>query len=265
MARSVSGFTLVELILVILLLGIVGTASFSYLGLGAKMYADAADREALLSSSRFAVERLSRELRNVVPNSVRTFTDSGRNCIEFAPLIKAGRYSPGVATGSASGTVSLVSPDGWTEVTGYSQPLLMTIYPTDASRDIYGEARVAESFSFTASGTSLTVTYSFNDIPTDSPSQRMYFFSLPVAYCLEGTELYRYQRTALNQPLTGRMLMAEHLSAAFYGPPRNEQPFQYDNSRVLTRNSVVHLRLAFESAMGDVLVFNQEIHTPNVP
>ena len=141
----------------------------------------------------------------------------------------------------------------------------MTIYPLDASRDIYGKQRVTSNFTPTANGNELTVTYSFANAPADSPSQRMYFFALPVAYCMEGTELYRYRRADLDQPLSGRTLMAENLSTAFYSPPRNEVPFQYENSVVLTRNSVVHLRLAFRTVMNDELVFNQEIHIPNVP
>jgi len=193
-----------------------------------------------------------------VPNSVRVSSETGKNCIEFAPLISAGRYSPGIA----SGAVTLFSPAGWTELTSYSQPLFMTVYPVDASTDIYQQGRVASLLNLSATGNELSVTASFATTPRDSPSARMYFFGLPVAYCQEGAELYRYQRTGLDQPLSGRTLMAEALDTEFYVA---EPPFQYQDSLVLTRNSVVHIRLAFKSLFADRLVFNQEIHIPNVP
>ena len=93
-----TGFTLIELILVIVVLGILAVSVTSYIGLGARMYAETADRDQLLSQSRFAIERLVRELRNVVPNSVRV---SG-SCIEFMPLLNAGRYAS-IPTAAQSG------------------------------------------------------------------------------------------------------------------------------------------------------------------
>ncbi|WP_337880317.1 type II secretion system protein [Rheinheimera sp.] len=274
MGKQSAGFTLLELIFVVVLLGIVSAATFSYLGTGARMYADAADREELLSKSRFAVERLTRELRNVVPNSVRV-SDNGY-CIEFAPLVKAGRYSSSLN----SGTTSLFSPAGWGALFPSPPPtLFMTVYPLDAQADIYNRGKVVStgaglSFaSYTPPNPSVTVNFTAPVTALSSASQRMYFFTAPVVYCVRGTELHRYQRTALVSSaataaaLGAGMPMAANLSTAsngFYN--RNSvAPFSYNNSVVLTRNAVVQMRLAFVSAQNDELVFNQEIHIPNVP
>src|SRR5690554_7243210 len=90
--QGTAGFTLVELIVVIVLLGIVGTFSFSYLGFGAKIFSDAVGRDQLLNQSRFAVERLSRELRNALPRSVRVNSFDQQRCIEFVPIITSSSY-----------------------------------------------------------------------------------------------------------------------------------------------------------------------------
>ena len=84
-----------------------------------------------MNQSRFAIERMVRELRNVVPNSVRV---SG-NCLEFMPLINAGRYV-NVPTAPTSGTgfqIFSASPAvNWTAQTGD----YLTIYPVQTD-DIY--------------------------------------------------------------------------------------------------------------------------------
>lgn len=272
-----SGFTLVELILVIVVLGIVGVATTSYLGLGAQMYADAAGRDKLLSQSRFAVERITRELRNVVPNSVRTWNDGGvsRQCIEFAPLLQAGRYQGSLTSGAAS---LFSAADEWADLVqlATTSPVFMTVYPTNAPTDIYQKARVATTLNMSVNGSDsrvLDVTFSFPAALPDSPSQRMYFMTAPIVYCIVGTQLWRYQRAGIVESeatvnLPNGVLMADGLDntpgTGFYAA-NSTLAFSFENSVVLTRNAVVHIRLAFRSNFNDTLVFNQEIHIPNVP
>lgn len=276
-----SGFTLIELIMVIVVLGIVATATTSYLGLGARMYADAADRDQLLSQSRFAVERMTRELRNVVPNSVRTWNLAGRQCIEFAPLLQAGRYE-----GNLAGSASLFSAaDNWTDLVALTAAtsttsVFMTVYPTNADTDIYlsplnvpTKPRVASTLNLSVNSSDsriINVSFSFPGAVPNSPSQRMYFMTAPVVYCVEGSELRRYQRSVIVEArggaLSNGVLMAENIDSNFYTNPDPDIPaFSFENSVVLTRNAVVHIRLAFRSNFNDTLVFNQEIHIPNVP
>lgn len=261
-----SGFTLIELIMVIVVLGIVAIATTRYLGLGAQMYADAAGRDKLLSQSRFAVERITRELRNVVPNSVRTWNDGSRQCIEFAPLLQAGRYESNLVS-----PVRLFSAVSWSGLVAHPAAL-MTVYPVNAATDIYQQQRVASTLGLTLDGTDnriMNVAFSFSGANPNSPSQRMYFMTAPVVYCVEDSELRRYQRSSItsstaSNDLPGHVLMAEGIDTAFYSSS-GASPFSFENSVVLTRNAVVHIRLAFRSDFNDTLVFNQEIHIPNVP
>ncbi|NKB38803.1 MAG: prepilin-type N-terminal cleavage/methylation domain-containing protein [Gammaproteobacteria bacterium] len=80
MTRSVSirGFTLIELVIVIVLTGIVGTLIGQLLSRPIEGFVDLADRAELVDGAELALRRMSRELRLALPNSVR-ITDGTLN------------------------------------------------------------------------------------------------------------------------------------------------------------------------------------------
>lgn len=255
-----TGFTLIELILVIVVLGILAVSVTSYIGLGARMYAETADRDQLLSQSRFAIERLVRELRNVVPNSVRV----RGSCIEFMPLVNAGRYAS-IPTAAQSGTeiqaYSASPAASWTAQAGD----YLAVYPTQTAH-IYesNQNRTVQLTNVVNNWPVLTFQFASHSFPTSSPSQRFYLMRTPVSYCVENNQLLRYSGYGLQagqpQPadLSNGILMAEGLNQG------GVAPFVFENG-VLSRNSVVHLFLSFSSNFNDQLFFNQEVHIPNVP
>ncbi|WP_141193212.1 PilW family protein, partial [Vibrio sp. V17_P4S1T151] len=75
------GFTLIEMVIAIILLSVVGLFLGSVIRQSMGIYVDTTAREALIQQGRFVTERLSRELREAVPNSV--MVENG--CIEFLP------------------------------------------------------------------------------------------------------------------------------------------------------------------------------------
>jgi len=92
-----AGFTLVEIIIVIAIMGIIGGLSTLIIGRSLDAYAALERREKLQTSIRLAVERISRELRHALPNSI--CVSNGGACVfgagsyfHFIPIIDSGRY-----------------------------------------------------------------------------------------------------------------------------------------------------------------------------
>ncbi|SEB00519.1 PilW family protein [Alkalimonas amylolytica] len=262
------GFTLIELITSIVLLSILAISVTSFIGFAARMYVDVSEREQVLGQSRFAIERLSRELRSAVPNSVRIAGSGALQCVEFTPFVISGLYLQAPISPDAATELELASATGFAEVQGNER---LVIYPRETA-DIYDATRaynvLLNGITPDASGSDavahLAASHSF---PKHSPERRFYLLATPVSYCVQGNQLWRYTGYgfAATQPEPAAMgtgvLMAEGLriSALPAG-----QVFRYD-APVLSRNAVVHIVLNFGNTLSEDLFFNHEVHLPNVP
>jgi MSHA biogenesis protein MshO len=83
------GFTLVELIMVIVIMGAIGGMVSVFMKSPIDAYFASARRAALTDVADTVVRRIARDVRKALPNSVRT---SGANCLEFIPTKTGGRY-----------------------------------------------------------------------------------------------------------------------------------------------------------------------------
>ena len=100
--QSQQGFTLVEIIIVIAIMGIIGGLSSLIIGRSLDSYTALERRTDLQMSIRLAVERISRELRHALPHSL--CVNNGAGCLSsgnrfyFIPVKDSGRYQdrPGV-------------------------------------------------------------------------------------------------------------------------------------------------------------------------
>lgn len=92
--REQSGFTLVEMIIVIVITGIIGGIVAMFIKAPMQGYVDSARRAELTDIADTAVRRMARDIRSAVPNSVR-FSNCTAPCIEFIPTKDGGRYRAG--------------------------------------------------------------------------------------------------------------------------------------------------------------------------
>src|SRR5690554_4422269 len=191
MAVHNKGFTLIELVIVIVLLGIVGTFSFQYLGLSAKIFSDTVGRDQLLNQSRFAVERLSRELRNALPRSVRVNSFDQQRCIEFVPIITSSSYVQIPRLGASAGNRFIAV----TPVVEHDQSILnqtLFVYATTAEL-IYGNSPRRETIASIQANTDnsglseFTFTDTEASFPTGSPVRRFFITKQPVSWCVSNT------------------------------------------------------------------------------
>ncbi len=104
-----SGFTLVEMIMVMVITGIIGGMVAMFIRAPVQGYVDSARRAELTDIADTAIRRMARDVRIAVPNSVRTDGCAVPNqCVEFIPTKDGGRYSEsGAGNSLAFGTGSL--------------------------------------------------------------------------------------------------------------------------------------------------------------
>lgn len=87
------GFTLVEMVMVIVVMGVIGGIVAVFMKSPIDAYFDSARRAALTDVADTAVRRMARDIHKALPNSLRTPTTTPANqCIEFIPTKIGGRY-----------------------------------------------------------------------------------------------------------------------------------------------------------------------------
>ncbi|MDO8464482.1 MAG: type II secretion system protein [Gallionella sp.] len=105
-----SGFTLVEMIMVIVITGILGSMAAVFLRAPVQQFMDAGLRADLTDIADLALRRMANEIRTAVPSSVRV-TGTDPIYIEFLPTKDGGRYRAvsgvGACGGSAEGDALL--------------------------------------------------------------------------------------------------------------------------------------------------------------
>ncbi len=90
--RRVSGFTLVEMIVVIAITGIIAAAVAVFIRYPVEGYGDAVRRAELTDAADVALRRMTRDVRLALPNSLRVMTAGGIHYIEFIITQSGGRY-----------------------------------------------------------------------------------------------------------------------------------------------------------------------------
>lgn len=102
------GFTLVEMIMVIVITGIIGGMVAVFLKAPIQQYMDVARRAELTNIADTAVRRMARDVRIAVPNSVRVPNPAGTSTyVEFLPTKDGGRYrANSTGGGTDCGTVA---------------------------------------------------------------------------------------------------------------------------------------------------------------
>jgi len=208
------GFTLIELVIVLVLLGIVGTISMRFIADTGRVYEDARERERMASGGRVALERIAREVGSALPNSVRVSSVSYGDCVEFVPVEAAGRSVDSSWSYSGGNTVPLTSAAVSFHVLGddladrandpeyvddveyvYVSPTPETVYsPIPAGSS--NRARAVSAIEIESAGTTglfvvrLDGSGAFS-VP-GSEAHRLFLTGSPVSFCRRADKLYRY-------------------------------------------------------------------------
>lgn len=260
------GYSLVELVIVIVILGVIGVGLFSIYTTSIRQYIDASRRAEMTASARLALERISRELRNALPNSVRVNGDG--NCVEFRPVLTAAVYAElPISSPASSLTASAFSlPAGSWAVS------VMPLQSSDGvNSDMYGSAPLTTVgiTAVSAPDASNLVTVGLaaaHQFPRTSPSRRLYVVGGASSFCITaGGQLRRYSSysSTVNQPPLNSLgsgdLLAENISPGDSSAP----VFRYFPGS-LERNAVLDISLLLR--VGDEsLRYAHEVQIRNVP
>jgi len=288
-ANKQSGFTLVEIVVVIAIMGIIGGLSSLIIGRSLDSYAALERREKLQTSVRLAVERISRELRHALPHSI--CVHDGTNCVSsaqnrfyFIPAKAMGRYQdrPGTYTApppiqrdrlpisplfrdrfdvlSSNATNRLnMDPNDWVAVYNINNS---DIYlginnirqqiNTITLKDIHNDANAntdIEQIQFAANQT----------FPNHSPSRRFYIIDnnqQVTLFYLSGRNLFRETTTfaAPNTASTNSRLLIENVAACtFTYSPGSQQ-----------RAGLLRINITVEKNQEQIQVIH-DAHVYNTP
>ncbi len=259
--RDARGFTLVELVVVIAVMGILSIGAVAFITDASDGYASTVRRTELGSTMRLASERMARELRSALPNSARV----AGSCLEFIPAEGGASYLNAPVSiaaaefdviapidASMAGTRIAIFPDQPSALYSLTDPGVISPPASFAPPDANNIVRVTLA--------------SAHRFPVESPQRRFYLLRSPVSYCVDQNRLWRYQNygfsavqpgiSALPTTMPGRSLIGEDLA-------ESAPPFTFA-SATLMRNAQVRIDLEFRDG-ADSLHIHHMVQLRNVP
>ena len=253
-----AGFTLVEMIVVMAVLGILSVGIVFFISDSAEGYRATEARQELASRGRFALERMVRMVRRALPGSVRT----NGACLELVPT-RSGAYYLDLPIGLAATSFQTIPPS----TNGLDGSRIAVASGADAYT-LANPGRVSPTVNVGAVDANQEVTVTFaaaHEFVSESAANRFFWVSNPVSFCIDGGHLWRYENYGFNvtQPLAGalpaalpnRALLAEDVAGSFsVAPP------------TLQRNAVVDMALSMNADGGSVdLAVSATVQVRNVP
>lgn len=260
----------------IVIAAILAAGVVTYIGDSAQGFLSSSNRSRLAGNGRAVLDRITFEVHNALPNSVRvnSAAPGGDQCLEFMPAIKATTYINAPFTGSGSSSFDVIN---FNPLTTYSSPagIYAAIYTIDTA-DLYnysdnnGPLALVDQITDPNGSdgkmlVTLNATHRFN---RRSPSSRLFLAQQPVSFCVVGDKLYRYKNygvqatqctpgSCLPGSLPDRALLAENIDNT------GLTAFSVA-AATLRRNAVVSFDLQMTN-LGDSVRLNHEVLAHNVP
>jgi MSHA biogenesis protein MshO len=276
--RGEFGFSLVELVVVITVLGILGASVAVFINNPVRSYFDTARRAQLTDAADTALRRMVRDLQTATPNSIRITASGSTLYLEFTPIQDSGRYRVETNGGNEPSGIDPLDTTDSTDTTFQvlGRPVTVPasaklvifnlgygtsdLYSGGNRRDVTTAAGTASTLSFTSTGSAW---------PADSPDRRFYLVTTPITYVCSpvaggGGRLDRYSGYALQatQPSTTtgaplstatRALLVDKISGC-----------SFETSAVLANSNAVALTLQLTDSNETVTLYEQ-VYVANTP
>lgn len=253
-SRAQRGFSLVELITVVVVLAIVATVGTGFIVSATESYRLTQTRALLVNTGRQAVERMTRQIRGALPYSVRV--TNGSSCVEFMAIAGGGFYREAVPDQSNDAL-----PSGEINTTPHDIEFGEVVYLSIGamgSGELYGGSAVSRVAVLDRTPTS--VRFPSHVWERNSLSHRFYLLNEPSAFCLFGGELRYYPE--LNVQANEVNTESEHSLLARNA--RAEGTAFALSAASDSRNVILEMNLGFSEG-GETVTFRQEVLIRNVP
>ncbi|WP_371376641.1 PilW family protein [Thalassotalea aquiviva] len=256
-----AGFTLIELVLTLAIVGILASGFIGFLGIGSQVFIDVSNRDAMAADARFALDRLNRELQNAIPNSIRLSQDGDTQCIEFVPIKSAHFYTELAAESDLQSSIIKIVRPLFPYIQERTDRIIVAPLEPNDAYDL-GALRASNMGSVNEQQEVWEIDLKkAMTFAAHSPHRKLFIGSLPVSYCLSMAtkELYRHSDYGFKPEARVQkmgVLMAENVSAV------NSPAFRYQGA--FSSFGVVHVNLAF-SRNGESIVFRYGVYIEQTP
>ncbi|MBI4985567.1 MAG: type II secretion system protein [Rhodocyclales bacterium] len=264
------GFTLLELVMVIVITGVIASSLTIFLVPAVNSYFDSRRRADLTDLADTALRRMSQDIRRAVPNSIRSFSGT---CFSLSPTTSGGRYR--VATDTVNGVGQAVDTSTTTSSFDVLSPMGTVpaandwvVVDNENSADVYagtnrGQVSGVATPAATAGLTRITLTGA-TQFPAGYDGGRFVVVSngeQAVFYSCNGGTLYRTvaafgANQATTCGLTNGAIVATDIAGC---------TFVYDPNQGATQQSgFVWMRLQL-SRSGETITLTHGAHVDNAP
>jgi MSHA biogenesis protein MshO len=278
-----AGFTLVELVVAIVLLGVVAVMVTGFATGAMQSYLDAERRAELVDTTETALRRLQRDLRLSLPNSVRVY-------LEYLPVVTGGRYRAQLAGATPAGPCGTGSNDPLAfgvadtsfstigpvaDLPGAGSPSLpaafyVVVYNLGAGftgADAYASGPAAGGnkaiYRSASTGTcESSIVFASHTFALASPGGRFHLVERPVTYAcnLATGQLLRYE----NYPISATQPTPPAADPALVLDDVTACDITYDPNAVSQRIGVVSIALV-RTVDGESVRLYQDVRVDNAP
>jgi len=255
------GFTLIEMVIVIVVIGVLSTMTTDIITMPVKSYMDLSRRTSLANNAEMALTRMQRDIRQALPNSIR-ITGSG-TVIEMLRTTDGGRYRKSLTFAGTGDILDFSTTDSSMDIIGALQSTPSGSLVINNTGVIGGnDAYAGDNLSAITSATTTQINFSAKQFPSESQNQLFFVVDKPVTYLCDtgNNQLLRYEdysiaATQSNPPSGASYIQVNDVSACL---------FAY-SSGGSSRSGLVTLTITLTDSAGESVRLFHQVHVNNTP
>ncbi|MFT7235061.1 MAG: MSHA biogenesis protein MshO [Methylophagaceae bacterium] len=271
--KNQAGFSLIELVIVIVLSAILASMAASVLKLPIRAYVDSARRASLSDTAESAIRRMQRDIRRALPNSIRISPD--QTTLELLHLIDGGRYRAVADNTTSPPTGDILNfdiADTTFDVLGELNSVTnisvnndsLVVYPLNS---IGNNPYDGDNTTVITAATTNTLTFNAFQFPLRSPNQRFFVIDTPITYRCNTAAVTPNDKTLLrydNYIIQSAQPLIPNVTPAIQANQVAACRFSF-NSGSNTRSAVVTVELTLTDESGESINLLHQVHLDNQP